>query len=92
MKLEELYELIKNRKEKKPEGSYVVGLLDKGVDSVIQKVGEEAVEVVIAAKNSDKKRIIAESTDLIFHLLILLEMKNIALNDIYGELSKRNKK
>jgi len=91
MKLEELYELIKNRREKKPEGSYIVGLLDKGVDSVIQKVGEEAVEVVIAAKNSDKKRIVSESADLLFHLLILLEMKDISLNDIYSELRERNK-
>ena len=91
MKLEELYEIIKNRKEKKSEGSYVADLLKEGTDRVIQKVGEEAVEVVIAAKNADKKRIIAESADLLFHLLILLAQFDIEITDITDELGERNK-
>jgi len=92
MKLEKLYEIIQKRREEKPCGSYVADLINKGADRIIQKVGEEAVEVVIAAKNTDNKRIISESTDLLFHLMILLEMNNITLDDIYAELDKRNKK
>ena len=91
MKLEELYEIIKKRRAEKPDGSYVVNLTEQGVDRVIQKVGEEAIETVIAAKNTNKKRLISESADLIFHLLILMEMKGIDLDDIYSELKKRNK-
>lgn len=92
MKLEKLYEIIKKRREEKPNGSYVANLMEKGLDCVIQKVGEEAVEVVIAAKNSDKKRIISESADLLFHLMVLLEMNGINVDDVYSELSERNKK
>ena len=91
MKLEELYEIIKKRRAEKPEGSYVANLTEQGIDRVIQKVGEEAIETVIAAKNTNKKRLISESADLIFHLLILMEMKGIDLDDIYSELKKRNK-
>lgn len=87
MKLEELYDIIKKRREVKPSGSYVASLTD---DRIIQKVGEEAVEVVIAAKNSDKKKIISECSDLLFHLMILLNMNDINLDDIYRELDERS--
>lgn len=90
MKLEELYEIIKKRRETKPEKSYIVNLLSQGMDRVIQKVGEEAVEVIIAAKNYSNTKLISESSDLLFHLLILLEMKGVCLNDIYEELKIRN--
>jgi phosphoribosyl-ATP pyrophosphohydrolase len=89
MKLEELYDIIKKRRKEKPNGSYVASLAD---DRIIQKVGEEAIEVVIAAKNKDKGRIISESTDLLFHLMILLEKSDIRLSEIYEELEMRNKK
>ena len=91
MKLEELYEIIKKRRAEKPEGSYVANLTEQGIDRVIQKVGEEAIETIISAKNTDKKCLISESADLIFHLLILLEMNTISMDDILGELNKRNK-
>ena len=91
MKLEELYEIIKKRREEKPKGSYIAGLVEKGTDRIIQKVGEEAVEVVIAAKNNDTKRTIAESADLLFHLMVLLEIKNITLKEIRDELEGRKK-
>ena len=91
MKLEELYEIIKKRRNSKSKSSYIVSLIDTGLDRMIQKVGEEAVEVVIAAKNSDNYKIVSESADLLFHLLILLESSGIALNDIYEELRSRNK-
>ena len=89
MKLEELYDIIKKRRKEKPSGSYVASLTD---DRIIQKVGEEAVEVVIAAKNTDKIKIISESADLIFHLMIMLENSDIRLDEIYKELNERHKK
>ncbi|MFH0773662.1 MAG: phosphoribosyl-ATP diphosphatase [bacterium] len=92
MTLDELYEIIKKRRETKPEGSYITNLISQGVDRIIQKVGEESVEVIISAKNSDKKRIISESADLLFHLMILLNMNDIKLVEIYCELDARNKK
>jgi len=91
MKLEELYEIIKNRRKLNPKGSYIAGLMDMGLDRIAQKVGEEAIEVIIAAKNFDKNKIVSESADLLFHLLILLESSGITLNDIYEELRSRNK-
>jgi len=92
MNFERLYEVIKNRREQKPNGSYVSALIDQGQDRVIQKVGEEAIEVVIAAKNLDKVKLISESTDLIFHVFVLLDMKDISLDEIYLEMKKRNVK
>ena len=91
MKLEELYEIIKKKRISKSKSSYIVSLIDTGLDRMIQKVGEEAVEVVIAVKNSDKTRMVSETADLLFHLLILLESSGITLNDIYKELHSRNK-
>ncbi len=91
MKLEELSEIIKNRKDTKPSGSYVANLLEQGRDRVIQKVGEEAIEVVIAAKNIDKKKIISETSDLLFHLIILLGEVGVNMDDIYKELDSRRK-
>lgn len=89
MNLEELYKIIENRKQKKPENSYVASLFKEGKDRIIQKVGEEAVEVVIAAKNETKKRIISEVADLLFHILVLLSEYKITLKDIGEELSRR---
>lgn len=90
MTLEELYNTILSRKKKMPEGSYVASLFRDGDDRIVQKVGEEAVEVVIAAKNTSKQRIISEVADLLFHLLILLASKEITLPDILNELGKRH--
>lgn len=91
MTIDELYNIIKDRKEKMPNGSYIASLFKEGKDRIVQKVGEEAIEVVIAAKNSDQKRIIEESADLIFHLLILLTNKDVTLVQIEEELDKRIK-
>lgn len=89
MTLEELYEIIQDRKEKMPENSYVASLFRDGKDRIIQKVGEEATEVIIAAKNETKKRIISEVADLLFHILIMLSDFNIKPKDIRRELKKR---
>lgn len=89
MTLEELYKIIEDRKEKLPENSYVASLFRKGKDRIIQKVGEESVEVVIAAKNETRKRLISEVADLIFHILVLLSEYKITLKDIRKELGRR---
>lgn len=89
MTLEELYKIIEDRKEKLPENSYVASLFRKGKDRIIQKVGEESVEVVIAAKNETRKRLISEVADLIFHILVLLSEYKITLKDIGKELGRR---
>lgn len=92
MTLEELITIIEDRKKKKPEESYVSSLFEKGIDRIVQKVGEEAVEVVIAAKNDNKAQLIEESSDLLFHLLIALTARGVTLNDIYSKLSERHQK
>ncbi|MBI5614432.1 phosphoribosyl-ATP diphosphatase [Candidatus Gottesmanbacteria bacterium] len=91
MKLEQFYEIITERKKTMPDNSYVASLFREGCDRIIQKIGEEATEVVIAAKNSDKKRLIEEISDLWFHMLVLLASKNISLDEINEELEKRQK-
>ncbi len=91
MTLNKLYKIIENRKKKMPKNSYVAFLFREGRDKIIQKVGEEATEVIIAAKNESKKRIISEVADLTFHLLVILSSFNIKLADILKELSKRSK-
>ena len=90
MNIKKLYRIIEDRKLKMPKDSYVASIFRLGEDRIIQKVGEEAIEVVIAAKNTNKKRIISEVADLLFHLLILLIMKNITLSNIEKELESRN--
>lgn len=92
MTLEELYKIIEDRKKKMSKNSYVASLFREGEDKIIQKVGEEATEVIVAAKNEDKQRIISEIADLLFHLLILLNSKNITLPRVLDELEKRQRK
>lgn len=91
MTLEELYKIIEDRKRKMPENSYVASLFKKDKDSIIQKIGEESTELIIAAKGKSRQRIISETADLIFHLLVFLSSLNISLEDINQELKARNK-
>ncbi len=91
MKINKLYEIIQDRRQRMPKNSYVASLFRLGEDRIIQKIGEEATELIIAAKNKNKKRIIFEASDLFFHLLILLVSSNITLPDIERELENRNK-
>ena len=90
MKINKLLEIIRDRKLKMPKDSYVASLFRLGKDRIIQKVGEETVEVVIAVKNENKQRIVSEVADLLFHLLILLVSSGITLSDIEKELESRN--
>ncbi len=87
--LRDVYNVIDDRKRNPKEGSYVSGLFEKGLDKILKKVGEEAAEVIIASKNSDKKEIIYETADLWFHSLITLSYAEISPEDIYGELGRR---
>lgn len=89
MTIDELYKIIKDRQLKMPEGSYTTSLFRAGKERIVQKVGEEAIEVVLAAKGQGRKRVISETADLIFHLLVLLSLFNIRIDDINNELEKR---
>lgn len=86
-----LSELIKKRKEELPEGSYTTKLFKSGENRIIQKVGEEAVETIVAAKNRDKKEIINETSDLIYHLLVMLAEQEIEFTEIVENLEGRHK-
>lgn len=92
MKLEELYLIIKERKETLSKKSYVASLIRQGEDAILQKIGEEATEVILAGKRKDSQRIIEEITDLYFMTLIFLAYKKIPLNKVFEELEKRRKK
>lgn len=90
MNLEDLYKIVKSRQEKMPVNSYTTSLFKDGQDRIIQKVGEEAIETVIAAKNSSKERIISEIADLQFHLLVMMAFLEVTPEDIYNELEIRH--
>lgn len=91
MTLDELYTIINDRKQTPKEDSYVAGLLAEGLDRVAQKVGEEAVETVIAAKGDNQEQLISEMADLWFHCLILLAAVDITPQQIMAELESRRK-
>ena len=85
-----LYELIRGRRINMTEGSYTTYLFNSGIDKILKKIGEESSEVIIGAKNGSKEEIIYELSDLLYHSLVLMVEKNITLNDIKDELSKRS--
>ena len=87
--LDELYDVITDRKSNPKEGSYTCYLFDKGIDKILKKVGEESAEVIIAAKNQNKGETVYEAADLIYHLMVLKVEMEISLDDIYLELQKR---
>ena len=87
--LEELYAIIKGRKETPKEGSYTNYLFDKGLDKILKKVGEEATEVVIAAKNENPRELVYETADVLYNLLVLLVEKGVSYEAILEELASR---
>lgn len=89
--IERLYKIITDRKENPKENSYTNYLFDKGLDKILKKVGEESAEVIIAAKNTDKDELIYETSDLLYHLLVLLKEKDVKPNEVFAELAKRFK-
>ncbi|MFY9393661.1 MAG: phosphoribosyl-ATP diphosphatase, partial [Halanaerobiales bacterium] len=86
-----LYNLIAGRKREPVEGSYTNYLFNQGVDKICKKIGEEAAEVIIGAKNASREEMVYEIGDLIYHLLVLLNLYEIPLQDIFTELEQRNK-
>ncbi|MCQ2481251.1 MAG: bifunctional phosphoribosyl-AMP cyclohydrolase/phosphoribosyl-ATP diphosphatase HisIE [Clostridia bacterium] len=88
--LEGLMELIKGRKTEKKEGSYTTYLFEKGIDKMLKKVGEESTEVIIAAKDNDKKETIYEIADLTYHVMVMMIEMGISLEDIHNELASRH--
>ena len=90
MTIRELYKIIESRRNSDESTSYTKQLLDRGLDRVIQKVGEESVEVVIAAKNDENDEFIGEVADLVYHLLVLLVTKDIKITDIERRLQERH--
>lgn len=88
--LENLFDLIKERKINLPENSYTAKLFKKGENRIIQKVGEEAVETVIAAKNKNKEEIINETSDLIYHLFVMLADQEVEFSDVVNNLQNRH--
>jgi phosphoribosyl-ATP pyrophosphohydrolase/phosphoribosyl-AMP cyclohydrolase len=90
--LKDLDAVIVERFKKKPKGSYVTGLIKDGTDRIAQKVGEEAVETVIASKNKDKAALVGEAADLLFHLMVLLRARGTSLHDAAALLRERHKR
>jgi phosphoribosyl-ATP pyrophosphohydrolase len=91
--LQDLYQLIQDRRENRPEGSYTSYLFNQGLDKILKKVGEESAETIIAAKNggSDEARklLAAEISDLLYHVLVLMVERQVSLQDILNELNQR---
>jgi phosphoribosyl-ATP pyrophosphohydrolase len=89
--LAELFAVIEDRRERLPEDSYTASLFthEKGEDAVLEKIGEEATELILAAKADDREALANEGADLIYHLLVLLARKGVTLEDLLAELDAR---
>lgn len=87
---EGLMQLILGRKTEKKEGSYTTYLFEKGLDKILKKVGEESTEVIVAAKNNDKKETVYEIADLAYHVMVLMAEMGISVDDITAELASRH--
>lgn len=87
--IDELFAVIEDRRENPKEGSYTNYLLDKGIDKICKKVGEEAAEIIIAAKNAAPDEIRYESADFLYHLLVLLCERGLTPGEVFAELEKR---
>lgn len=85
-----LYDLLAGRKKDLPEGSYTTYLFSKGLDKILKKVGEESTEVIIAAKDRDKKETVYEIADLAYHTLVLMVELGISVDDVRKELASRH--
>lgn len=87
--LDQLWATIQARKTTMPEGSYTAFLFQKGENEILKKLGEEAIEVLIAAKGEGDERVIYESADMIYHLLVLLAARGLTWRQIEAELARR---
>ena len=89
--LAELEAVIRERIATAPEGSYTARLAAQGVLKVAQKVGEEGIELALAAAAQDRVRVTAEAADLLYHLLLLLELRELSIGDVVDELERRHR-
>jgi len=87
-----LEEVIAKREMERPEGSYTTYLFDKGIDKILKKVGEEAAEIIIAAKNENHEELKWEVADFLFHLMVLLREQKLSLDDVLQVLEERHNK
>ncbi|QLG49370.1 phosphoribosyl-ATP diphosphatase [Natrinema halophilum] len=89
--LDDLFAVIEDRKKTVPEDSYTASLFthEKGENAVLEKLGEETTELVLAAKDDDREEIAHESADIVYHLLVLLAMKDMDVTDLEAELEAR---
>lgn len=90
--LQQLEAILQDRKANPSPNSYTTQLLTQGEDEIVKKIGEEAVEVVVAVKGQGHQRVIEESADLVYHLLVLLVQQGLSWNDILAELERRHKR
>jgi phosphoribosyl-AMP cyclohydrolase / phosphoribosyl-ATP pyrophosphohydrolase len=88
--LQQLYAVIERRRQERPEGSYTTYLFNQGLDKILKKLGEETAETIIAAKNEDTSALVAEASDLLYHLLVLCVERGVTLEEIGAELSQRS--
>lgn len=88
----DLYEVVLDRKKNGEDGSYTKYLFDKGLDKILKKVGEESTEVIIAAKNDNNEELVGEICDLAYHIMVMMAEKNIDIKLIEAELEKRREK
>ena len=90
--LTNLYKTIEDRRDNPIENSYTCYLLDKGIDKILKKIGEESAEVIIAAKNGEHADTIYEIADLLYHLIVMMVDQGIPLEDVLAEIADRSKK
>lgn len=86
-----LFATLQDRKANPRAGSYTAELLAAGEDEIVKKVGEEAVEIILAVKGQGNERLVEETADLLYHLLVLLVSRNLTLDDVRAELARRHK-
>lgn len=89
--LGDLYATIRSRRTDPPPGSYTAKLFEAGEDEILKKVGEEAIEVIVAAKGQGDERVIYETADLVYHVMVLLASRNLTWESVEGELARRVK-
>lgn len=89
--LNNLYQTLETRKSADPNTSYTARLLQSGEDEIVKKIGEEAIEIILAAKGQGDQRLVEEISDLTYHILVLLVQKGIPLSAISNELNNRKK-
>jgi phosphoribosyl-AMP cyclohydrolase / phosphoribosyl-ATP pyrophosphohydrolase len=87
--LDQLYRLIENRQRERPVNSYTTYLFDEGIDKILKKLGEESTETIVAAKNEAQAPLVAEVSDLLYHLIVLLVARGVGLEAIAEELARR---